>query len=339
MTLSTSHRQLSLDIEEEVFRHLLFHKSLIDDGDEDLYPKLEKYLEVLSDLNEEVHITIKDSYSRSIAMVLELATENYLDPWDVDLVRFCRMFVKKLRTQERFNLIVIGKLIRMAYSVLYLKSSDTLRKAEMGAEDDFVEEDEFYDWMEDDETFEVTRNILKARQPVLVESIIHKGDRPVTLVDLLNAIEDVEDEVQLLKEQRRERLQAKKLLDVRNRESINEKVYKEHTEEEIKLTWQRVNQFNGHPIPFSQIESGFELDATSTFISLLYLANWDRVKVWQRAFPRGEIMVKNISDKDEELEYGDLDENLRKAKEGKVRIFRSDEIIIEEKPIPTNINT
>ncbi|MBN1540192.1 MAG: hypothetical protein JW939_08625 [Candidatus Thermoplasmatota archaeon] len=339
MTIRTGNRQLSLDIEEEVFRHLLFHKSLIDDSSENLYPKLERYLEVLSDLKEEVHITIKDPYSRSIALILELATENYLDPWDVDLVRFCRMFLKKLQSQERSDLVVIGKLIRMAYSVLYMKSNDTLRKAEMGPEEDPSDQEEFYDWMEEDETFEVTRSILKTRESVLVESVIHKGDRPVTLVDLLNAIEDVEDEVKLLKEQRRERLQERKMLDVRNRDNINDKVFKEHIEEEIKMTWQRVNQFNGHPIPFSKIDTGFQLDATSTFISLLYLANWDRIMMWQRSFPTGEIMVKNLQRENGDLEFGDLDENLRKVSEGKTRITKPEEIIVEEKPIPAHFNT
>ena len=62
---SGASRQLSLDIEEEVFRHLLFHRSLIDDKDEDLYGRLEKYMTVLSQLNEGVHITIKDSYTCS----------------------------------------------------------------------------------------------------------------------------------------------------------------------------------------------------------------------------------------------------------------------------------
>ncbi|MGA1848318.1 MAG: hypothetical protein ACMUHB_03165 [Thermoplasmatota archaeon] len=336
---SPVHRQLSLDIEEEVFRHLLFHRSLIDDSDDDMYGRLEKYLEVLSDLKEGVHITIKDSYSRSIAMILELASENYLDPWDVDLVRFCKMFMKKLREQDRFNLMVIGKLIRMAYTVHYMKSSDTLRKAEMSPHDDHMEEDVFYDWMEDDETFEVTRGILQARRPPLVESVIHKGDRPVTLVDLLNALDDVRDEVDLFREQRRERIEIRKLTDRHNREDIQEKVYKEHTEEDIKLTWQRVNQFNGHPIPFSQLDQGFELDANSTFISLLFLANWERIKVWQRSFPRGEIMVKNISDGKEDLEFGDLDENLKKAEEGGARIRPPKEVIVEEKPIPRNWNT
>ncbi|MBN1390724.1 MAG: hypothetical protein JXA22_08800 [Candidatus Thermoplasmatota archaeon] len=339
MNKGAGHRQLSLDIEEEVFRHLLFHKSLIDDEDEGLYPRLERYINVLADLQEEVHITIKDSYSKSIAMVLELATENYLDPWDVDLVRFCKMFLKKLRTQERADLIVIGKLIRMAYSVLYMKSNDTLRKAEMGSEYDHVEQDEFYEWMEEDETFEVTRSILQTKQPVLVESIVHRGDRPVTLMDLLNAIEDVEEEVQTFREQRRERLRSKKIVDTANRQDINDKVYKENTEEDIKLTWQRVNQFNGHPIPFSRIDNGFQLDATSTFISLLYLANWDRIMVWQRSFPLGEIMVKNISRKDGDLQYGDLDENLRKAEEGTTTIHKPERIIIEERPIPANLNT
>ncbi len=339
MTFSLGHRQLSLDIEEEVFRHILFHKALIDDSDEEVYHKLEKYLEVLSDLKEGVHVTIKDSYSRSIAMIMELATESYLDPWDVDLVKFCNMFVKKLRKQERFNLITIGKLIRMAYSILYMKSTDTLRKAEMSPEDDFVDEDPFYDWMENDETFEVTKNILKSKQPVLMESVVHKGDRPVTLMDLLNALEDVEDEVEVLKEQRRERLKSQKMMDKRNRENINEKVYKEHTEEDINMTWQRVNQFNGHPIPFSQIDQDFDLDANSTFISLLYLANWERVKIWQRSFPKGEIMVKNISRDSKDLKFGDLQENLEKAKDGKARIVKPEELIVEEKPIPTNWNT
>ena len=124
MVFSGASRQLSLDIEEEVFRHLIFHKALIDDDSEDMYGRLEKYMEILSDLKEGVHITIKDSYSRSIAMILELATESYLDPWDVDLVMFCKMFLGKLRKQERFNLMVIGKLIKMAYTVHYMKSSD-----------------------------------------------------------------------------------------------------------------------------------------------------------------------------------------------------------------------
>ncbi|MFO8050197.1 MAG: hypothetical protein R6V01_00665 [Thermoplasmatota archaeon] len=339
MISSPGHRQLPLDIEEEVFRHILFHKSLIDDSDDDTYEKIEKYLEVLSDLSEGVHVTIKDSYSRSIAMIMELATDNYLDPWDVDLVRFCRIFWKKLKGQKRLNLMVIGKLIRMAYTVHYMKSADTLRKAEMSPEEEPMDEDPFYEWMENDETFEVTKNILNKKEAPLVESVLHKGDRPVTLMDLLNALEDVEDEVNDLKDQRKERLKAKKELDRDNRSNISKKVYRENTEEDIKLTWQRVNRFNGHPIPFSDIENGFELDTHSTFISLLFLANWDRIKVWQRSFPHGEIMIKNRSGKNKDMEFGELEENLKKAGEGEAMIKRPDEMVVEKKEIPKNWNT
>lgn len=333
-------RQMTLDIEEEVFRHLLFHKALIDDTDEELYTKLDRYLSVLKDLKEGVHVTIKDSYSKSIAMVLELATEEYLDPWDVDLVKFCRMFMKKMKDTDRVNLMVVGKLIRMAYTVHLLKSQNTLKKAEMGNEDDRSDEDTFYDWMVDDEGFEVTKGILNAKTPVLVESIIHKGDRPVTLVDLLNALEDVEGEVEEFKNVRKVRFEERETLDRQNIENINSKVYKENTDEDIKLTWQRVNQFNGHPIPLSEIEQGFSLDAPSTFISLLFLAKWERIRVWQRSFPYGEIMVKNnVGHDDGELDYGDLDENLRKVREGEAVLMRRKELIVEEKRIPTNWNT
>ncbi|MEA3557760.1 MAG: hypothetical protein U9R75_00740, partial [Candidatus Thermoplasmatota archaeon] len=128
-------------------------------------------------------------------------------------------------------------------------------------------------------------------------------------------------------------------MDHENRSNITSKVYRENTEEDIKLTWQRVNNFNGHPIPFSDIENGFELDTQSTFISLLYLANWDRIKVWQRSFPRGEIMVKNISAGNRELKFGDLDKNLGKAEDGVTLVKRPGEMIVEKKNIPKNWNT
>jgi chromatin segregation and condensation protein Rec8/ScpA/Scc1 (kleisin family) len=339
MSPEAVHRQLSLDIEEEVFKHLMFHKSIIDDSDEDMYSRLDKYLEVLHDMNEGVHVTIKDSYSKSIAMVLELATEEYLDPWDVDLVRFCKMFLKKLDGQERFNLVVIGKLIRMAYTVHLLKSENTLKKAELSQIDDFADEEHFYEWMDNDEKFEVTKGILHSKSPPIIESMIHKGDRPVTLVDLLNALEEVEDEVQVLQRERKRRIENELRMREFNREDINKKVFMEHTEEEIRMTWQRINKFNGHPIPLSQIEENFDLDTSSTFISLLYLARDDMIKVWQRSFPKGEIMVKNIGREKDNLKYGDLEENLEKAKEGKTDIEVPEELIVEKKSIPGNWNT
>ncbi len=339
MSPEAIHRQLSLDIEEEVFKHLMFHKSLIDDSDEDMYSRLDRYLQVLNEMNEGVHVTIKDSYSRSIAMVMELATEQYLDPWDVDLVRFCRMFMKKLNSQDRFNLVVIGKLIRMAYTVHLLKSTNTLKKAEITEEDDHIDDDQFYDWMDNDETFEVTKGILQSKSPPIIESIIHQGDRPVTLVDLLNALEEVEDEVQVMKRDRKRRAEGRIRIDQLNRENIGRKIFNENMDEDIKMTWQRINEFNGHPIPFSDIEKGFDLDTSSSFISLLFLAKDDMIKVWQRSFPRGEIMIKNTGRGKEVLKYGELEENLDRAKEGEIEIDVPDELIVEKRSIPTNWNT
>lgn len=331
-------RQLPLDIEEEVWRHLLFHKSMIDDDTVDMYDKLDRYMRILKDLNEGVHVTIKDSYSRSIAMILELAINEYLDPWDVDLVKFCKLFMKKLKDGNRLNLMVIGKIIRMAYTVHFLKSTNTLKKAELTDQYDEPDEDVFFDWMEDDETFEVTKNILQHKEAPIVETIVHKGDRPVTLLDLLNALDNVEEEVQVHRENRLLRIEAQKQMDRTSRENIRRKVYKENVEEEITLTWQRVNQFNGHPITFTSLREGFELDGTTTFISLLFLANWERIRMWQRKFPHGEIYIRNKSP-GEDLEFGELDGNLKKAEEGEAVVKAPEELIVEDRPIPNNWNT
>ena len=50
-------------------------------------------------------------------------------------------------------------------------------------------------------------------------------------------------------------------------------------------------------------------------------------------------MIKNISRDKGDLEFGDLAENLMKVKEGNARIVKPDELIVEEKPIPSNWNT
>ena len=338
MMQETTSRQLTLDIEEEVWQHLLFHKSMIDDDKVDLYEKLDRYMEVLKDIDEGVHVTIKDSYSRSIAMIMELAIDEYLDPWDLDLTRFCRLFMKKVKNTQRMNLMVVGKIIRMAYEVLYMKSSNTLLKAEYVEHAEEPEEDLFFGWMEDDETFEGLRNILKNEEPPISESVIHKGDRPVTLVDLLNALENVEDEVQKKRVDRVNRVKAKSEMDRSQRANINRKMVRENVEEEIKMTWQRVNKFNGHPISFEKINSGFELDPTSTFLSLLFLAKWDRIRIWQRKFPHGEIFVKNTSP-GEKLKFGELSENVNRVKRGSMSIPEGEELVVEKKEIPKNWNT
>jgi chromatin segregation and condensation protein Rec8/ScpA/Scc1 (kleisin family) len=219
-----------------------------------------------------------------------------------------------------------------------MKSSNTLMKAEYTEQLDEPEDEAFFDWMEDDETFEVTRNILKEKEPPIAESVIHKGDRPVTLVDLLNALENVEGEVEKKKLDRKERLRARSEMDKSNRSNIDRKMYKENVEEEIKLTWQRVNQFNGHPISFDKIHSDFELDPTTVFVSLLFLAKWNRIRIWQRKFPHGEIFIKNTSP-GEDLKFGDLEENLDRAKKSKVKIPEGEELVVEKKEIPSNWNT
>ena len=50
-------------------------------------------------------------------------------------------------------------------------------------------------------------------------------------------------------------------------------------------------------------------------------------------------MVKNIGRDQGDLEFGELTDNLEKAKSSKARLKHPENLIVEERPIPNNWNT
>ena len=83
---------------------------------------------------------------------------------------------------------------------------------------------------------------------------------------------------------------------VENQGHLERQVHKDLLEEDMRLIWDRISHFNGHPISFMDIWDGTKLDWIVTLRSLLFLANGRWIKVWQNKFPFGEIYIKNIYD-------------------------------------------
>src|SRR5438093_4933760 len=77
--------------------------------------------------------------------------------------------------------------------------------------------------------------------------------------------------------------------------NFHRKVHGEDLTEDIALTWHRLAQFNGEPVPLRQITGGDVWDEVTVFMSLLFLAHLEKVKLWQKDFPYGEIYVKRLS--------------------------------------------
>jgi len=279
---------------DELINHLLFHKALI--GEVDSGERIERYLELVRNLETGMHITINDEYEKSISLALELVMEQHFDPWDIDLVKFAKMYLKKLRKEKKVDLVTAGKIVLMAWSILKLQSDDVLTRADTPEEEEFYfadwnfESEEFY---EPCESMDFTQAILDETSLPIQEKIWHKKTRAVTLMELVDAFNeakvDVEKQKQLCEERRLLREQMKE------EEDFDEKVHKEDLEEDIYVTWQRICVHEEDSMLLEDIIDGSRDDLIARFVAILHLAIDSKIKIRQRRFPYGEIMITNIT--------------------------------------------
>ena len=112
-----------LKIDNDVINHLLFHKALIDEEDD--ATRINYYVDMLQKTNEGEHISIENPFERSIAIAFELVIRQHLNPWDLDLVSFSTMYIKRAK-EEKIDLITAGRIILMAWKVLRLQSDNVI---------------------------------------------------------------------------------------------------------------------------------------------------------------------------------------------------------------------
>ena len=135
---------------DNVLGHLMFHKALIDEGRGS--EKIDRYLGMLRSAEGEKQIAGREPLDRSLQLVFELVLSNDLDPWDVDLMKFAKLYGQRMHHEE-VDFIVAGKLMHMAWSILHLQSREVLwlneRREELLCEgwdmeslDQFVEQPE-----------------------------------------------------------------------------------------------------------------------------------------------------------------------------------------------------
>src|SRR5256712_2454141 len=125
----------------------------------------------------------------------------------------------------------------------------------------------------------------------LTEASGREGRRAVTLMELMDAFDEArrESEIQLQLNALREQAIRKFA------PNFHRKVHGEDLTEDLALTWHRLTQFNGEPIPLRQLTAGGVWDEVTVFMSLLFLAHLEKVKLWQKDFPYGHISGNGLS--------------------------------------------
>ncbi len=184
---------------EKVLQYLVFHRSLLGEA-EDTSVLLERYLALVQDLKEGVHLVISDPFQKAMALLFELVMGEEFDPWEIDLVKFTQSYVDRVRSDGAVNFAIAGRLVYMAWSILYLQSEELLKArqdaapaSELGSEDGAPVDDGYLPLLDTPEAVDVTTAVIDSVDaPPLLEMVRHPETRPVSLLELVRAFGEAE---------------------------------------------------------------------------------------------------------------------------------------------------
>lgn len=274
---------------QAILNHLLFHKSLISEADGG--ERINRYMSMVSEIDQGMHVAVRDPFEKSVVAAFELVLEKQLDPWEIDLLEFTKLFIDKVRTDGVVNFVTAGKLVFLAWSILKLQSDKVLLDAQPPVSE--APQDGWdLDLYRDPEDLDYNQAILGNAQMPLNEAIRREGRRAVTLMELMDAFDEARREAEI-------QLQLTALREAAVRRfapNFHQKVHGEDVAEDIGLTWARLCQFDGDPVPLTSLVAGDVWDEITVFMSLLFLAQLRKVRVWQKDFPSGEIFVKRLAE-------------------------------------------
>lgn len=258
---------------EELEQHLLFHRALADD--DEAFRRIGGYMDILS--RAESGERLQDPVDESIRADFSLVLENGIDPWEINLSEFTRMYSAKV-SSDRFDMIVAGKLLLMAWRILRLQSESTRVRSEPPVE--IVEEIDDSFFFDDEPMFvpEVSFREAFQRQP----------ERPVTVYELIDAFEDARREVEIQRE--RERVRAE--LRAKEPKRFENKAHDEDDERDVEAVWQRIEKLGTGQIDIRDLYTPDLMDNLTTFVSVLHLVRDGRLAVWQDELPRGNIYLE-----------------------------------------------
>ena len=199
---------------QRVLDYLVFHRSLLGESDapEASGPMLERYLGLVQGLKDGLHVVIPDPFQKATALLFELVMEEEFDPWEIDLARFTQVYLDRVKTDGGVDFAVAGRLLYMAWSILYLQSEAILRHretAEPTATEEAPLDDSFVSQLDSPEALDVTSVVLGSTDPPpLVAMVRHPDSRPVSLLELVQAFGEAEVEARhsLKVQELRERL-------------------------------------------------------------------------------------------------------------------------------------
>jgi len=273
----------------DVLNHLMFHKSIIED---DAAPtregRIEHYLKIVEEMQRGTLSASDDPFERSVATVFELVVNQQMNPWDINLIEFSKMYLARVRKASELNLIIAGKIVYMAWEILKLQSEQVLQRVDRPEQVEMM----FDGWNPDNldifvDPFELGTGemLLHTEELPIDEKVRRRAERPVTLIDLLDAFEEAKKESDI-------RQELSKFMQKYRRPEFDDKAHKEDLEEDIALVWERIQKCGQGSVPITDLYATGKEDRVKVFISILFLARMGKIQIWQEKLPYGEIFME-----------------------------------------------
>ena len=262
---------------EEMEQHLLFHKALTEGAEN--AERISGYMNILSkaDGGEK----LGDPVDESIRSVFSLVIENGIDPWDIDLSEFVRLYSAKV-AENRFDMIVAGKLMLMAWKVLRMQSEATRGRYEEPAEPALeIPEDFFYD-----------EEGMFVPQVAFKEAFAREPTRQVTMYELIDAFEEARKDIAV--QQERDRVREA----IRDKEpkKFENKAHDEDDEKDVEAVWKSIEKLGTGEICINDLYERDVMHNLKVFCSVLHLVREGKLEVRQSELPRGDIFVEILID-------------------------------------------
>lgn len=224
-----------------------------------------------------------DPFAKLVASTFQLCDEGVIDPWNVDLKGFAKIFLTIIdESFDRFGMA--GYLISQAWRILLEKTEYSILKRQKQEEEEVSEELIPEDEAEEQFTFE-------PRTIELAEPVKHKETRPVMLVELLESMRHA------FRKERRvsQRREQKELLNVDAMEDIIFELHAEEPEREIDETYSRILSQSSDEFYLEELWGSSIEDHWSFLVYCLFLMREKKIRLSQDEY-FGRILIERVSD-------------------------------------------
>jgi segregation and condensation protein A len=291
---------VSKEAAQHVLEYLVWNKSLIGENLA-ANDRLENYMDLVHSMKEGVHVVIQDPYERATALLFELVLSEEFNPWAIDLVRFTQLYMERIKAVG-MDFPVAGRLIYMAWNILYLQSQAILNirkepEVPVDASASPIMDDGYLGEMGSPEELDATTAILTSPAAPFDAMVRHAENRPVSLMELTNAFQEAEREARIALDAERMRKR------LREEQSVTKEVLV-HGEEvpmaDLESAWQvALRHPKGERFPFEEILEKIESRerVISLFLSCLFLVWEGGIELHQQTVGKSEMFIVRVEDK------------------------------------------